>query len=302
MNKLLIMDSGYSSLKASYGDKLIKIPTSIAFASASKINVGSSQSTYDFEGSLYNIGASAISEDSFTTTDYKFKEKFEPVVIKHFRDHLGIPDDEIVDIRLSLALIDFNNKDSLAKRCSEFTINGKVIKNNITIVPQGVGCYIDYLSTVDEVDPSSAFLIDIGYNTINVLYFENGKVDKTKCKGYPNHGVSTIIKQFSNFLESTYSMAFSDQEALKIFNENKFVFRGEVQPEVFSTIELLKDQFVTKLFNSILTSDKKLISTSEVVVLAGGGCYLLNNFEFPKNVKYVTSPYEFSNCRGMKLL
>lgn len=301
--KKLIIDSGYSSLKGFYNDKWYKIPTSISFSSNTGILVGESSNEYDFEGDRFTIGENSVGEGSFSTTDFKFKYKFEPLIIKHFRDVVKISDDATPEILLSLALVDWNKKDELTERCKEFVVDGKTIKNRIQLIPQGFGAYYDFVHNTNKgVDPSSAFLIEIGYNTINVLYFMDGKPIRSKSKGHPNHGVSSIIKPFSNYLESKYSMAFSEQEAIRIFMNGKFTYNGELQKEVSEIIETYKRQFVTKLFNSILVSDKKLISTSEAVILAGGGCYYLEDTNFPPNVKMVDKPYEFSNCRGMNIV
>ena len=60
----------------------------------------------------------------------------------------------------------------------------------------------------------------------------------------------------------------------------------------------LKSQFVKKMFQSVLVNDKKTMAISDVVLIAGGGAYLLQDVPFPPNVEFVDSPYEFSNVRG----
>lgn len=298
--KSIYLDSGYSSLKGFHENEWYKIPTSISFLVNTGNKLGDSKNVYEFEGDTYSVGDKTIDENSFSTTDYKFKYKFEPLIIKHFRDVLKVGDDEIPELILSLALVDWGHKDELRDRCSKFEVNGKTIKNNIRIIPQGVGAYYDYVNnTNNRVIPSTAFVIEIGYNTINALYFEDGATNRSKSKGYPNHGVSSIIKPFTQYLENKFSMAFSEQEALKYFIRGKFIYNGELVQEVSDTIEDYKRQFVKRLFNSILVSDRKLISTSEVVIISGGGAYYLSDTVFPPNVKFVDKPYEFSNIRGM---
>jgi hypothetical protein len=296
------MDTGYSSLKGYYNGKYYKVPTSVSFSDKSNFQLGSSLS-YDFEGKHYLIGDGSVSEDSFSTTDFKIKLKFEPLFIKFFRDKLEISDDVVCDVVLSLALVDWNNRQELIDRCSEFTVNDVVIKNNVKCIPQGIGSYADFkVNKNSSIDPSSTFLIDIGYNTINAIYIEEGKVVPTKSKGYPNHGVSSVIKKFTNYLESTYSLPFSEQEAIKIFISNKFIYQGKVMDDVTDKISEYKSQFISTLFNSILVADKKLLSTSEKVVLSGGGTYFLKDTQFPENVILVDEPYEFSNCKGMVIM
>jgi hypothetical protein len=94
-------------------------------------------------------------------------------------------------------------------------------------------------------------------------------------------------------------MPFSEAEALKIFTAGSFIFNGVQQEEITDIIIDLKRQFVQKLFKSVLTGEKKILSTSEVVVLAGGGCYLLEGIKFAPNVKFVSKPYEFANINSL---
>lgn len=300
-NDIMIVDSGYSTLKGYCKGKWIKEPTSISYAPEFSVGIGET-TVYEFEGEKFIVGPEAVGEGSFATTEYRIKEKFDPLIIKRFRDTMGITDIEVPTVRMSLALIDWHQKDNYQKRCSEFVVNGVTIRNNVSVVPQGIGAYYDYVvNSCNNVHPTTAFVIEIGYNTINVMYFEQGVPVKSKSKGYPNHGVSSIIRPFTTYMESKYSMSFSEQEALKIFSSGKFLYQGALVPEVTNVIRTYSDQFVKKLFNSILISDKKLVSTSEAVILAGGGVYFLENTTFPPNVNKVQKPYEYSNARGMNI-
>jgi plasmid segregation protein ParM len=149
------------------------------------------------------------------------------------------------------------------------------------------------------VHPNSAAIIDIGFNTINFLVYENGQPKRAHSKGYSGHGVSSILRPFATYLESTYNMPFGEAEALKIFTNGKFIFNGSEQPDVSEKIIDLKSQFVKKLFNSVLTGEKKVLATSEKVILAGGGCYLLEGIQFPPNVELTAKPFEFANISGV---
>lgn len=300
---MINIDSGYSSIKVFYKNQWKKIPSCISFSNSGGMTFGDSINEYKFEGDTYTIGDTSVDEEAFVTTDFKFKYKFEPLIVAHVRDTLHIPSSELCNITLSLALTDWDKKEELAKRCSEFEINGNTLKNTVNVIPQGIGAYYDWIHNQNNDNhPDSAYLIDIGFSTINVIVFSQGKPLRNKSKGFPNHGVSSIIKPFTNHLEKMYSMPFSEQESIKIFTTNKFVFNGEVQDKVTDVIASYKSQFVKRIFSSILVQDKKLLATSEAVIIAGGGCYFLEGTAFPPNVFFVEKPYEFSNLRGMVYL
>ena len=293
-------DVGYSQTKISFKDKLFKLPTAISYAIDSGINFGNDE-IYEYNGKVYRVGEIAVDE-SFTTTEYRFLKEFGPLILYHVLNKLNLLKDgkliDQIELRTGLALADWEYVEEFKQALSEFTVNGKTIKiSTIHIIPQGAGVHYDWCHSNNYV-PTSDAIVDIGYNTINYLVFDNGTPLKSKCRSFPGHGALGIVRPFTNWLESTYKMHFTEQEALKILMNNKFIYQGEEQPEVINMIAELKSNFITKLFNSILVSEKKTLSTSEKVIIAGGGAYFLENVPLPKNATFPEKPFEFSNVRG----
>jgi hypothetical protein len=301
----IALDIGYSQTKIGTPEKLYKLPTAVSYAIDSGVDYGEDE-VYEFEGKRYRVGDVAVDE-AFTTTEYKFLYKYAPLILFHVINKLGlIQNGQLttpIELRTGLALTDWKNKDEFLERLKNFTVNGiNVNINDIKIIPQGAGVYYDYIHTKSQGEiPSSVSVIDIGYKTINFLYFEDNLPIKSKCKAFPGHGVVSIIRPFTNWLESQYSERFTEQEAIKILLKKKFIYGGEEQPQVIQMINELKSNFIDKLFNSILVSEKKLLGTSERVIIAGGGAYFLEDVQFPKNVDFVLKPYELSNVRGYLL-
>ncbi len=299
--KKLAVDCGYGFVKIKYDGKFFKFPTSIAFAVDTGIAYGDGD-TVHYKNEEYYVGEDAIVLETFNTTDFNFKLQFDPLIIYHVLKKLDIVKEAShgeIDLTLTLSLTDWKYKDDYLAAASEFTADDINFKfNDITLVPQGAGAYMNFMSKHQE-HPISAIVIDIGFSTINYMLYENGKPQKAHSKGFAGHGVSSIIKAFSTYLESQFSMPFSDSEAQKIFLNGKFTFSGVPREEVQQKILELKSQFVKRLFNSILTSEKKLLATSERVILAGGGCYLLEDINFPPNVEFIEKPYEFANVAAL---
>jgi len=299
---VISIDLGYSSAKIKYGDKVSKFPTAISFSSDVGINYGT-DNVYDFEGEKYYVGSEAVGSESFTTSEFKFLLKFAPLLIYHILNRFELSDlEKPIEIRTGLAMVDWDKKDEFIKRISEITVNGNTIKTVPTLIPQGVGMILDWINKKNNNNyPDSIASIDLGYNTINLIYFLDGKPVKKHMKSYPGHGVSSVIKPFTSYLENKFAITFSEQEAIRTFIKGKFKYNGEEQVEVSNKITDLKNQFIKKLFNSILVNDKKLLAISDVVIIGGGGAYLLQDVDFPPNVSFVDEPYEFSNCVGYSL-
>ena len=293
------IDVGYSSTKVEYMGKVVKFPTAVCYASDVGISYGE-DNVYEFEGEKYYVGKEAVSEEAFVTTDYKFLYKFAPIVIYHILSKFDAADrDEPLEVRTGLAIVDWSKKDDFADRIQSFTVNGNEVEIKPVLIPQGAGVANDYVgNNLDGEYPDRLHVLDIGFNTINSLHFENGRPNRAKTKTYPGHGVSSIIKPFTSYMENKYSMSFSEQEAIGIFIKGKFKYNGEEQEDLEAKIVELKAQFVKKLFQSVLVNDKKTMAISDTVLIAGGGAYLLQDIPFPPNVEFVDSPFEFSNVRG----
>lgn len=291
----IAIDLGYSTSKISYMGKVVKFPTAVAFASDIGISYGD-EDVYEFEGEKYYVGKEAADSEAFATLDYKFLNKFAPLLIYHilhkFEKHkLSTP----ITVNTGLAIVDWDKKDEFKERIQTITVNNETINIKVNLIPQGAGCAIDY---VKQDYPDKLSVIDIGYNTINLIGFNDGKPSRKDMKAYPGHGVSSIIKPFTSYMENKFKMTFSEQEAIQVFVKGYFKFNGADQPEVSEKITHLKKQFVTKLFQSILVNDKKQLAMADVVLIAGGGAYMLEDITFPPNVEFVQKPYEYSNARG----
>jgi len=299
--KQLAIDVGYSSTKVKFEGKLYKFPSAIAYATDLGIDYGEDD-VVKYKNETYYVGDAAVGLETFTTTDYGFKSNFDPVIVYHVLKKLDMVEEAVsgnIQIFLTLALADWKYKDNYIEIFKEFQVDNKIIKlNDIILLPQGAGSYMNYVKKAGD-HPMSAAVIDIGYNTINFLSYESGQPKRAHSKGFSGHGVSSILRPFATYLESTFNMPFGEAEAMKIFTQGKFIFNGQEQENITQKIMELKGQFVKKLFNSVLTGEKKVLATAEKVILAGGGCYLLEGIKFPPNVELSEKPYEFANIAGV---
>jgi hypothetical protein len=304
------LDFGYSYVKIFYNNRFYKIPTSVAFCADAGIEFGEND-TYKFEDELYHVGENA-SNESFTTTDFTFLVRFTPVLMAHIFNKLEIkPTDNIV-VRTGLALNDWGDvtkREDFVKRLSEFNVNDIIYKPTVRLVgPQGHGSYISYLYDHDLTRdiPELFTVIDIGYNTINLLHYKNGQPQQRNSKGFVGHGVSSIIRPFTAWLENEFKINFTEQEALDIFMKKTFKISGAVQENIPAKIVELTNQFVQKLLGSVLVSEKKILQLSDNVLITGGGSYLFTDTQLPPNVVFSgsveKSDYEYSNVKGYSYL
>jgi len=302
MKEEIAIDLGYSSSKVAYLNKIAKFPTAINFAT----DVGGSygeENIYEFEGDKYHVGKEAADGEAFATTEFKFLYKFAPLLIFHILSKFEKADlAKPIVVKTGLAIVDWAKKDDFIERISNIEVNGQHIEIIPVLIPQGAGCAIDWVTNNNDGEyPDKLVVIDVGYNTVNLLGFTDGKPQKKDMKSYPGHGVSSIIKPFTSFMENKYSVTFSEQEAIGVFIKGKFKYNGELQEEVTEKITELKGQFVKKMFQSVLVNDRKLLAMADVVLISGGGAYLLQDIPLPPNIEWSDAPYEFANARGYLL-
>ena len=294
------IDIGYGDTKVFYKNKLVKFPTAISYSNSLDIEYGR-DNVYEFENEKYYVGADAVDSESFSMNDYNLLHKFAPLIIYHvlkkFDEHRV---NKPIYLNTGLSISDWGKKTQFSNRIIDGLkkLNSEVDAPNIhlSIIPQGAGIYMDYVNSHNN--PNSATVIDIGSNTINLIHFKNGKPIKKFLRGFPNHGVSSISKTLSNYLEQKYGVAFSSTESNEILVNERFLWNGVNDDATIDYIKTLKFQFVQKLFRSVLVNEKKLLSTSEVVIIGGGGAYFFENIEFPPNVTFIETPYEYGNVRG----
>jgi len=304
---VIAIDIGYGFTKVIYEGVEIKFPTAISFYTDNGISYGDSV-IYEFEGEKYVVGSHAEGTETFATTSYDIIEKFGPLIIYHILNKFDQAKVQMpIEIRTGLALVDWDKKENFAKRISEFTVNGETIKTKPIIVPQGVGVYNAYRYKFAEAAKENITILDIGYNTINLINIERNKPRPDRSKSYPGHGVSSIIKPFVSLLENKYKFSFSEQEAVQIMLQEKFMFNGEEQEDIKIYIKAEKKKFIQKLFNSVLVNDKKVLGMSDKVIIAGGGAYMLENVGLPKNTLFLEKnenekAFEYANSRGYYLL
>jgi len=176
MEDEISIDIGYGHCKVLYAGKLVKFPTAISYANDLGISCGEMNS-YEFEGKQYSVGSDA-SDESFSTTDYKLLYKFAPLIVFHILSKFDrVNADTPININTGLSIVDWVHKDGFIDRLSCIEVNGKKIDLDVTLIPQGAGVAVDWVENQNNsIYPNKLSVIDIGFNTINLIYMEKGRL------------------------------------------------------------------------------------------------------------------------------
>ena len=299
----IAIDIGYGQTKIKYQDKIVKFPTAISLYSDTGIEYGDSN-IYEFEGEKYLVGNESVLNETFATMNFEFIYKFAPLIIYHILKKFDLAGKKMpLQVNTGLALVDWTkeNVEKFKKRLSEFEVNNEKIQLKTNLVPQGIGIFMNY-NTIEDLSKMNVVVIDIGYNTINLLHIIKGKFQRQSSKSYPGHGVSSLIKPFRLYLENKFKTSFTDQEAMGYAIDEFMMWNGIEQEEVINHIKDEKRKFVLRLFKSVLQDELPLLGRANKVLISGGGAYLLQNAKLPPHYIIDQEPMEFSNVKGYYLL
>lgn len=295
----IALDIGYGDVKCSVENKLFKFDSAVCYAKNAFTEVGSNN-TYEFEGKKYLVGADAVSE-AFTTRDYKFLEKYAPLLIYKAIELAGVSIDEEINLITGLSLIDWKNrKEQFANRISKFYINQKEININVTLVPQGTGIYNMYLAKYPEAKEQNILIDDIGYNTHDRLYYERGTPNPGESYA-TSTGFNKIATEIQTIISSEYGLDFPEQEIKRIIKDKKLRIGGQVK-DLTQIINEETEKYFEFYMNEARSKKKALMMRADRIVIAGGTAYYLESQEFPENVTFLHGEqYEYLNVQGYSL-
>jgi len=293
MTQILATDIGYGHTKFAYGDNLGKFPSLISHAVESYVGIGQSDLVL-YNGEYYYVAESASDSPQFILPNSPhFLVKYSPVFLYHIMERLKFP--EISTICVSLSLADYKeHKNNLKNSCSKFLINQKYFENKILVVPQGVGIwyYCD--------QPKNAAIIDIGFNTIDVLVVEDSILSVDKSFGLVDKGAVILASNVAKIFYAKYNDQISKYLANEILlNHGKIKYERK-EYDLSEDIEKLRANYTEKVLADVFnnTDFKGLLKSIDTLIVAGGGAYYLDGSFIEKEGILVPNKPDYANVLG----
>jgi len=268
------------------GIQCIKFPSWLAYHSNSSI---SEVDRVVFDGKEYVVGFDAKYErQKITITSMRELLNYFPLFKKYALTRLGINEHDIEQIITGIPPSQKQHASILEAQ-------------NIKVVPQGVGIYLDTISRSNFEDVEDILVIDIGYNTVDYLLVTVKDSKKKKGNSIEKMGVERMIELFRDKLpdEISYIKQLSLQRLMEIFEKGYVNLEGEkinLSNYKNKAIDEYNEILKTRLYDEI----KNLIDEVELLTLAGGGAYYIDNIR--KAGVFVPEEPEFSQARGYLLL
>jgi plasmid segregation protein ParM len=300
--------------------KSFKFPTAIARLKRERIKgLENQKKSYLYKEQQFFIGDQV--KNNMTIRDIEALIEFSPLFIykalQDFQDFFNIDTIDFLNAEKNLCVglpleNFFNYKSCLASTVKDIEVdNTKISFNKINICPQGQGVLFDFF--VDENGDfdkdwqnKNLVIIDIGFNTVDILIVENGLISSTESFMLDGFGVCRITEQLEIFLRDQYSAPHLYESELKeILYKKEYCLYNKPLP-IQNELKKIIAENAQDLFLEIKNKLNSFIIKSDRLILAGGGAYYIQEYfaeQYPKEFLYYPEQPEFSNSRGyLKLM
>jgi len=294
MTQILATDIGYGHTKYAYGDIIGKFPSLISHAVENDVGIVGQNDLVFYNGEYYYVAESASDSPKLILPNSPhFLVKYSPVFLHHIMEKLKFP--EISTICVSLSLADYKeHKNSLKNSCSKFFINGKYFENKILVVPQGVGIwyYCD--------QPENSAIIDIGFNTIDVLVVKDSNLSVNKSFGIPDTGAVILASDVVRTFYSKFKLQINKYLANEILLNHGKIKYGRKEYDISEDVEKLRANYTEKILADVFdnTDFKNMLMSIDTLIVAGGGAYYLDKSFIEKEGILIPDKPDYANVLG----
>ena len=294
---ILATDIGYSTTKYGFKwngvDVFNKFPSGLATISVVNNSIGESNSV-KYNGQNYIVGKDALDLPTVIPTRTEdFLVMHTPLFLTHIISANGLTGVDTVCVSLSLTEYK-RKKDRLSNVCTSFKVEDKVYNFKTLVFAQGLGIWADCGS------PKECVIVDIGYNTIDVLTVRNGIPQADFSFGLLNMGTCNVVSGISSYINQSYNgLNFSEMELNEILYTGKFKNFGAVE-NLSSVIADLKVGYSKRTIDSVIMDTRiaNVAKKTDNFIFAGGGAYFIDKDTVSKYGIMIPNEPEYSNVRG----
>ncbi len=234
----------------------------------------------EYKGKRYIVGDNRLGEPLNTLTP-DFIKKYTPLLIKYIKIRENIENIDYVFLTLSAKDLVY------AKEIKEELINELNVKK-VYIYPQGLGALF-----LAKATRNLNVVVDIGFNTIDILLFENYKLLKDKVKAIKNGGVIKIAKKVKEYVTMSYDLSLNEVDLAYFLKDKKIKLRFK-EIDLSPILEKVKREYTLYLKDLLKKELQRAYYMSDKIILCGGGALFLEDEEFEK----IKDPV-FANVRGI---
>lgn len=293
MNNAIAVDIGFGSTKAMTNQSLFKFPSAITRVKESQGDLVINNA-FDFRGKNYFVGDDALRE-AITTRGYSFLQTYGPLLLyKAFLDaKMDITNN--IKVATGLSLLHWKNREEFASLLTDFIVNKNRVKSQVQLIPQGKGIYVDFISKNQQFENKLVLVVDIGYNTLDVIPFEKGR-PLVGDAWATSQGVNIIINELRKKLAKELSISFSEARINECMIK-KFIQIENEEHDISKFVDEEKENYNELVTQELQSNNYELYKSASAIIISGGGAYHFGELK-AKSMIFTDSPYELSNVRG----
>lgn len=302
---VIALDIGFGYVKTAYlgyDDILVsKFETAVAPAQTGVVEFSSDEKEYTYRGRKYILGERAR-QRAIPTRSLQFIEQYGPLLAYKAVKAQNITSGKIA-VGLPLGYFDPEHRQMLQEALSRLEVDGETLEFEVEVYAQGVGCLLDYrlddLGNVNQGTKLDGLVIDIGYNTVDVVSFVGGKAHKDDSAMLERQGVSVMAAELMSLVQRKTRVNLSEQEAVQALSD-RFVVAYGTHVDLSAETAAVAENYIERLLFTIQSRWEDRIQRANQLIIAGGGSYYINGClpEQYRSLVHIPAQAEFSNARG----
>ncbi len=289
---ILVSDIGYGDTKYILlrdGEEFRgKIPTLVAPVMKNTMDVGE-DSSLCYGGRHFLVGEEAkFANQVIPTTTRDFLPLYSPLLVSQILRKHEVPGIDL--LVASLSLKDWGLKQDLMKALENFTVSGQSHSQEVEVFPQGLGIWVECGR------PDDVAIVDIGYNTVDVPVFVDGRINRGLSFAIAGLGTTAFISEITDYVNSNFKEDFTPNEICHFMQTDNVYFRKLGIEDEIRTRSMDWFGYVWERLTSRSTF-RKVMKHMEVMI-AGGGARFASSDLLEPNVRILETDPEFANVRG----
>ena len=315
------IDVGYGDVKTVVNQagriEYFKFPTAIAYAGEGfelgGFGTETQISEYKYRGRTYKVGKSALNcPEIFSTRDISFLLNYVPLLVyvslRKIAKVFEIDFDDLIlaekQVCVGLPLAQWDKyKDKFRDALTDFHVSKDHIRlDTIKILAQGQGVLVDYVldDSGDEQGErglENLFIVDIGFNTVDVLCVEEGVCSKRWSDMIEGGGICRICDTINKHLQRS-EISLAEQAIKEVLSKKELIIYGQ-RKDYSTVIRDASEAYSDMLGQEIKSRWSKFFQKAHKLILSGGGAWYITNFN-GYAPDFVCTPHlrEYSNARG----
>ena len=315
------IDVGYGDVKTvvNFNGQIenFKFPTAVAYAGEGFALGGFGAETqireYQYRDRTYRVGHPALNcPEIFGTRDISFLLTYAPlliyVVLERIAKVYGISFNELAEAEkqlcVGLPLANWEKyRSEFAEALTDFEVSGDYIHfDTIEVLAQGQGVLVDYVlddlgNEKGEHGNSNLLIVDIGFNTVDVLCVEKGVCSKQWSDMIEGGGICRICDIINKHLQKS-EVYLSEQAVKEVLFEKELSIYGQ-KKDYSTVIRNASEAYADMLEQEIKSKWSSFLRKAHKLILAGGGAYYVGKFNgYSPGFVYTPNLPEYCNARG----